>query len=109
MNRILLLLFILCTGIRATAQQEPTDSLLNLLNNYPKQDTVRLNLLIDLANAYSETDIAKGIATSNEAIALAKKLNATQKLGKAYFTKALNYVNDEDYNNVLPALSLAIE
>jgi tetratricopeptide (TPR) repeat protein len=108
MTKTLLLILIFCVAIRAHAQEEPTDSLLNLLNHHAQDDTTRLNTLIALANEFAETDTEKGIAFANEAITLAKKLNLPSKTGKAYFTKALVYVNDDDNKNALNALSYAV-
>ena len=82
MTKTLLLILIFCVAIKAHAQEEPTDSLLNLLNHHAQDDTTRLNMLIALANEFAETDTEKGIAFANEAITLAKKLNLASKSGE---------------------------
>ncbi|CAN5814972.1 hypothetical protein BH10BAC2_BH10BAC2_26450 [soil metagenome] len=100
-----LLLFLL--AVNALAQREPTDSLTDLLKQHPQEDTARLNLMISLANTYADTDADKGIITAGDAILLAKKIDAPQ-LGKAFFAKALNYMNNDEYRMVLQTLDLAI-
>src|SRR5690606_16060245 len=68
-----------------------TDSLLNLLNNHPREDTVRFNLMNDLAFEYNFTDPDKGLEISDELIALASKLQSKTKLASAYSQKGVNY------------------
>ena len=90
------------------AQESPTDSLVNLLQRNSIHDTTRLNTLIALSNVYADDDIEKGLATADEAIVLANKINNNALLGKAYFAKAINFMNNDDYEEVINTLSLAI-
>lgn len=107
MKRIILIFLLIYPTIHVLAQRAPTDSLTDLLKNHLEEDTVRLNLMINLANTYADVDVDKGLATAEEAILLAKKLGAPQ-LGKAYFAKALNCMNNDAYRMVLQTLDLAI-
>lgn len=94
------LLFIIVFGLlaaRSIAQQKELDSLLPLLHEHNQEDTVKLKLLLDIAFDYSLTNPDKGLATADEAIALAGKLNDRQKLSVAYNYKGVNYqVKGED-------------
>lgn len=91
-SRIFLLLSFLFHGAyHCAAQQRELDSLLGVLKHYPKEDTIRLQLLNDVAYNYSRIDPAKGLAVANEAILLAQKLNNTKKLAAATTYKAMNY------------------
>lgn len=76
---------------RLCAQQQVTDSLLTVLTHYSKEDTVRLNLLNDIAFSYYSFDPDKGLKMADEAIVLAKKLNDTLKLAESYSNKGTNY------------------
>lgn len=107
MKRIISVLLLFTITMHVLGQREPTDSLTDLLKQHSREDTTRLNLMISLANAYADADAGKGIITAGDAIILAQKIDAPQ-LGKAYFAKALNYMNNDEYRMVLQTLDLAI-
>lgn len=85
------MLFALVSVIQLRAQQSPVDSLINALRKHPKTDTVRLNLLNELAITYSTIDPDKGVATSDQAIELANRLQIPLKQAAANYNKAYNY------------------
>jgi tetratricopeptide (TPR) repeat protein len=91
MKKILLFIYFLLPVFSSSAQQKKLDSLLTLLNQNSREDTVRLNLLNKIANAYSNTDPEKGLETADRAISLARKLNNENKLAVAYTIKGYNY------------------
>lgn len=107
MKRIISVALFFLFTVNSFAQHKSADSIAGLLKQHAKEDTARLGLLISLANKYAEVDIDKGISTADEAILLAKKLESPQ-LGQAYFAKALNYMNNDEYLQVLKTLDLAI-
>lgn len=72
------------------AQRSELDSLLHVLAAYPNDDTVKLNLLNDIAFDYSYIAPAKGKQFADEAISLAEKLHQPSKLAAAYNYKGLN-------------------
>ena len=84
---VTLFLITCCTA----GAQSVTDSLLNLLHNHPQEDTVRFNLMNDLAFEYNFTDPARGLEVSDDLIALASKLQNEKKLAAAYSQKGVNY------------------
>lgn len=75
------------------SQQKQIDSLESLLQGHAAQDTVRLNLLNDLAYDYYSYDPDKGLERANEAIELALRLQQTKKLASAYQHKGHNYAS----------------
>jgi len=92
MGKLLLLVACLaCMSVHCVAQQQELDSLLQVLKNHTREDTVRLQLLNDIAFDYSRIDPAKGLLVADEAIKLAKKLNNLKKLASATSYKAMNY------------------
>ncbi|HWB28513.1 MAG TPA: tetratricopeptide repeat protein [Chitinophagaceae bacterium] len=88
MGWVILALFLLPP---AFGQQAHLDSLLNLLKAYAKDDTVKLNLLNDIAYDYCRIDAGKGLQTADKAIALAQKLNIPAKLATSFNYKGINY------------------
>jgi len=94
MKKFFLLICVLSSEI--SFSQNRVDSLLNELKNHPKEDTIRLSLLNKIAYEYSSADPDKGIATADEAIALAQKLNNQVKLAKAFDNKAWAYDSKEN-------------
>ena len=96
-----LLLMLLLFNSRLFAQQRATDSLITVLAHYSKEDTVRLNLLNDIAFSYYSFDPDKGLKMADEAISLAKKLNDTLKLAGAYSSKGTNYWAKGDNTDAL--------
>lgn len=93
LRRAWMILFI-CTSCMCQAQQAELDSLLGMLRNHPKEDSVKLNILNNLAFAYARTVPARGIETAAQAIALAKKLGLPAKLAAAYNYMAVNYAGE---------------
>ena len=90
MIRLCFLLPAVLTSITCMSQQRELDSLLHLLNNHRGEDTVRLQLLNDIAFDYSHIDPLKGSAIADEALLLAKKLGSIKKMAAANTYKAMN-------------------
>lgn len=91
MLRITLCIAFALMSATAPAQQRELGSLLTALADHPKDDTIRLNLLNDIAFSCQNIDPAKGLVAADQAIALAKKLNNKVKLADAYSQKGINY------------------
>ncbi|NNV55485.1 tetratricopeptide repeat-containing sensor histidine kinase [Limnovirga soli] len=75
----------------ANGQKARYDSLQIALNNHPKEDAKRLNLLNELSETCKLTLLSKfdsGIICANKAIVLSKKLSDNKALAKAYCCKA---------------------
>lgn len=83
--------------ISGLAQQKELDSLLNELKKNTKEDTVRLNLLNTIAYNYYNTNPDAGLATAEQALQLAKKLNSKAGIAEAHKAKGINnWANGED-------------
>lgn len=107
MRKLLITAFLLITAV-VFAQKNESDSLLNALNKHPQEDTVRLKLLNDLAFAFSDVNPVKGLETAEQAIVLAKKLNAMQLLATAYLCKGENYISAGDNKTAVASFKEAL-
>lgn len=67
------------------------DSLVKQLNAHMTADSVRLDLLNDLAWSYRTIDPAKGLRTADEAIRLARQLGQLPGMASALNAKSWNY------------------
>ncbi|MBX2992414.1 MAG: tetratricopeptide repeat protein [Bacteroidetes bacterium] len=107
MRRIFVLACI-CTQL-GFAQQTRLDSLLTSLRNHPHEDTIKLNLLSELAYMhypYSNPD--SGLILADAAISLAQQLSSPAKLGYAYRCKGINYWSVAEYTKALDMYSMAL-
>ena len=102
---VTLFLITCCTA----GAQSVTDSLLNLLHNHPQEDTVRFNLMNDLAFEYNFTDPDRGLEVSDDLIALASKLQNEKKLAAAYSQKGVNYASKGNDSMALNMYARALE
>ena len=73
--RIILLFLIILSSLKSFAQTQTIDSLKKALDNYKKDDTVKVGLLYKYSNLLSKTDIRGSIQYTHEGIQLANKLN----------------------------------
>jgi tetratricopeptide (TPR) repeat protein len=80
------------------ANAQKPDSLLRELNNYKKEDTIKLNLLNSISKAYQYTNIPRGLQIADTAIKLAQKLNEQSGLAMAYKVKGENYYRQNSYS-----------
>lgn len=82
---------VICFSQTVFGQQEMVDSLEKQLDAHAAPDTIRLQMLNDLAWSYRTVAPEKGLNTADKAIALGKKLGDPGRLASAYNTKAWNY------------------
>ena len=101
-SKITLILMILIFGLlEINAQTSEIDSLENLLQKHIEADTVRINLLNQLASRLFYTDINKALIQFNESKAIADKLNfAKGKAESLRFIGICNYYKS-DYPQAL--------
>ncbi len=107
--RKILVLVCLCVqpGI---AQQARLDSLLTALRNHPHEDTIKINLLTELAYIhypYSNPD--SGLVLADVAISLAQQLSYPAKLAYAYRCKGINYWSLSEYDKALEMYLKALD
>ncbi len=101
-------LFWVVLPVFSYSQQREIDSLETVLHQHLGQDTVRLNLLNDLAYDYYSYDPNKGLERANEAIELALRLQQTKKLASAYQHKGHNYASKGEDTMALEMYEKAI-
>lgn len=92
-----LIIFILLSFYLSEAKTT-IDSLTNELTNYSKDDTIKANLLQDLAWEYVRTEPNKSILFSNKLIALSKKINYPigEANGNSNKATAFQYLTEYD-------------
>ena len=86
-----ILLIICCTAKFCSGQQVFIDSLENALLNYPKEDTVRWQLMNNLSFEYQFSNAEKGLIVAERALDLAQKLENEKAIAGSYSLKGLNY------------------
>jgi tetratricopeptide (TPR) repeat protein len=89
--RTILALFFASICSKGVAQQAALDSLTKALENYPANDTLKLNILNEIVYAYHTIDPDKGLETADKAIQLASTLHNPLKLAGSYSNKGINY------------------
>lgn len=91
MRRKRWLLLLSAVASIAYAQESRLDSLARELGNHPQSDTVRVDLLNELAFACYSIDPDRGLAYSREAIELAAQLNSVSRLAQGFNNKSANH------------------
>jgi tetratricopeptide (TPR) repeat protein/two-component sensor histidine kinase len=86
------------------------DSLTAILNKYPKEDTVRARLLIELSEVYEKVNPKEGVASSNKALAILENFSVPELKADALSIKALHLKDqvkrDEALDLALQALKI---
>ncbi|WP_276165879.1 tetratricopeptide repeat-containing sensor histidine kinase [Zobellia alginiliquefaciens] len=91
-NRIKLLTLLLLLSVYGlSAQRAKIDSLNYLLKKAPKQDSVRLNILNELAYTYYSIDPRQGVELSKNAVKLGFKLKNNKAVATSYAYQGHNY------------------
>jgi len=105
--RVVLLLFII--SLTVFAQNTKVDSLESLLANHLKPDTIRINLLNDIAGELKYTDIDKILLYATQADSLCDVLGF--KKGKSVSLKLIGnyYYNKRDHTQALAFYQKALE
>ena len=85
----------------AKAQTPKIDSLENILNEHTIQDTVRINLLNEIAFQLSRKDIEKSLKYAIQANELANKLDFEKGKAKSLKLLGVYYANKSDYTKAL--------
>src|SRR5215471_6862941 len=83
-TRFLLILILVSISNSLLAQSHPADSLKKLLAAHPQQDTIRVNLLNNLAIEFCRVDRTKMPPVVDEALKLAQQLNYQKGLAYAF-------------------------
>ena len=104
---VIVLIFFIVAIPQLTFAQLPiqnVDSLLNVLSNHHKKDTIRVNLLNDISFAYypiidsgDTTKIETALQYANEALDLSEKLDYKYGIGRAYNSMGTICVMQKQY------------
>ena len=90
-----------------TAQK--ADSLLKELNNYKKEDTVKLKMLQSIARFYENENPGEGLKMCDVAIILAQKLNRSNGLAYSYALKGKILIILSQYPLAIEACQRSID
>ncbi len=80
------------------------DSLLTANQNYVKEDSIKLKMLLKVSELYMDRKAILGVEYSDKAISLAQKLKKNTQLADAYYFKAFNYIALSRYSEALETL-----
>ena len=97
MNRILFACILFLSFSVFAQIPKKLDSLVAITQKYVKEDTLKVRLLINLADAYQEVDLKKALEKANQAVTLAKRLNVPLILADAYAAQASVLMFSGDY------------
>ncbi len=114
MNRkILVIFFLISCSFTLNAQlfrsETKLDSIISANEKYQLRDTVKLNLLLQLAFNYKKKDPAKGISTADEALQLAMDLHKAEYQAEGYVLKAVNQIANSQEDKGFESLDSALE
>ncbi len=109
MRQIFVITFLLIISVECYSQQKQLDSLLQLLSNHTKEDTVKLNLLDKIGYIYSSLDPVKGETIGNQEIALAQAINQPIMVGEGFLNKGINLAAQAKNEEALIAYDKAVE
>src|SRR5512133_2789457 len=102
------LLFILLFGYAYMNAQTPqADSLQNLLKAHPQTDSIRVNLLIELAKEFRRPKPKQTDSLADLAFDMATRLNYAKGKGNALAIKAARYNERSDYPSAYKAFNEA--
>ena len=93
----------------ACAQSINVDSLKNALNKYPKEDTVKVKMLIALSDALIGENAKDGITYSEKALAIVEKFNTPELNADALYTKARHLELTSKYDEALDLTKKVLE
>ena len=104
----LLLIITIIAGYNLLFAQTPeADSLRAILKSHSQNDTIKINLLIDLARAIRRTKSPQVDSLAEEALSLSDKLNYSKGKGNALAIKATRYYDKLDYHSAYTAFEQA--
>lgn len=103
------LVCILFQSISIYSQNRAIDSLENVLKTYQKQDTIRVNTLNYLAFYNYRNNPPQAIAYNDEALNLAKALNATKFIAHSYYIRAVVYTEQVNFEVAIKNYNKALE
>ena len=96
-KKLFLIIMILASRNLMLGQMKPSDSLRALLQLHTKEDTVKINLLNNLAREIRKQNPAFADSITEQALRLSDKLNYVKGKGNALTMKAIRYYDVADF------------
>lgn len=85
------------------------DSLTQLIQKHPKEDTLKVRLLNVLANSYTKINPSKGIEMAEKSVAICKKNHYTRLHCEALNSLGINYYAKNEINKALEYLNEGLQ
>jgi tetratricopeptide (TPR) repeat protein len=109
LNHSILIFIGLLLSASLTAQESKIDSLESVLKQ-KIHDTVRIQVVFELASEFKDKDINKSIAYSNQLLSLSQKRNDKTNMSKAYDLLALGlYQKDYQIDTVIAVYKKSLD
>ena len=97
-NQLILTILIITSVFQGlNAQSAKLDSMQNLLDKHPQADTVRVNLLNEIAYSSQGSEPEKSLNYAEEALELANKLNFKKGISVSYINIGIVYKDQGNY------------
>ena len=106
---IFTLLIISVSLIKLNAQISEIDSLENLLQNHKEEDSIRVNLLNEIASQYQSVDRDKVYEYTKEADRLSDKINFQEGKIESLNLLGIYYATQGEYQKALEYFELVLE
>lgn len=107
--RVLFLLVAGCITVYAQAQHHKSDSLLAILLRHGQMDTVRVNLLIKVADAlHKELNLHDAMLMEQEALSLAEQLNYSAGAGRVNLSLGIRHYKAGEVDEAVTLLQHAL-
>jgi serine phosphatase RsbU (regulator of sigma subunit) len=103
---LILALFLITTYFNVSAIPRDIDSIKNRLNN--AVDTAKIQILVDLALKYTDTDINQAFLYLNQALKIAEKHELDLLIGNCYLNLGQLYKYKGDYNSSINNYNKAV-
>ncbi|MEI6881150.1 MAG: adenylate/guanylate cyclase domain-containing protein [Bacteroidota bacterium] len=94
---------------KSSTTNNKIDSISALINNHPKDDTIKVRFLILLSNSYTKVNATKGIELAERSIAICKKYNYTKLQCEALNSLGDNYYAKNDIPKAIETLNEGIQ
>jgi serine phosphatase RsbU (regulator of sigma subunit)/lipopolysaccharide biosynthesis regulator YciM len=98
---IFFLILLTCSGLLRSQDLKRIDSLKKIIPLYSDKDTVKVDLLSDLAFQVSYLNLDSGIIIAQQALTLSKKLNYAKGAADALNTLGTIYYDKADYKKAI--------
>ncbi len=103
MKQTLLIVIILYTWCHSFAQTKTIDSLKEALNNYKKEDTVKIKMLIKYGYSISNYNMDAALAAMKQSLKLATQLKQHKFIALANLRVADGYMAESKYDSAIAA------